>query len=308
MRVIIQSEFGNPDVLQRHDRPKPIPGSGELLVKVAAAGINPVDAMVRAGDFNLIGDPPFTVGWDLAGTVETLGADVSQFSLGDRVLGMPNFPAPGNTYAEYVVVAAADMISTPTNMSDAAAGALPLAGLTALQGIIHHGQVIAGQRVLVHSGAGGVGHLAVQVAKAQGAYVIATASYGKLEQVSALGADEVIDYTAGDFTQVVGEVDMVFDPQAGTQAERSLSVVKSGGRVICLVPPSENALKIAAESGKHVEQITVARNMADLAELIAMFKAGTLEVLVAEIFPLSQAPAAHRALAEGPVGKIVLVP
>lgn len=308
MRIIIQSELGSPDVLQLQDRPKPIPGSGEILVKLAAAGINPVDAMVRAGDFNLIGEPPFTVGWDLAGTVETLGADVSQFLLGERVLGMPNFPAPGNTYAEYVLVTATDMISTPTDMSDTSAGALPLAGLTALQGIIHHGQVTAGQRVLVHSGAGGVGHLAVQIAKAQGAYVIATASTAKLEHVSALGADEVIDYTTTDFTKVVNDVDMVFDPQAGTQAERSLAVVKSGGRVICLIPPSDNAVKIATESGKHVEQITVARNMADLAALTTMFKAGTLNVLVAERFPLSQAPAAHRALAKGPVGKIVLVP
>jgi NADPH:quinone reductase-like Zn-dependent oxidoreductase len=129
-----------------------------------------------------------------------------------------------------------------------------------------------------------------------------------MEQVSALGADEAIDYTTTHFTKAVDEVDMVFDPQAGTQAERSLAVLKSGGQVICLLPPSETAVKIAAESGKHVEQNTVARNMADLAALAAIFEAGTLDILVAETFPLSQAPAAHRALAKGPVGKMVLVP
>ncbi|WP_244661842.1 NADP-dependent oxidoreductase [Mesorhizobium huakuii] len=216
MRAVTQNTVGGPDVLIIANQPAPSPKAGEVLVRVKAAGINPVDGAVRGGYYPLLGEPPFILGWDISGTVEALGTGVTGFKVGDEVFGMPRFPKQAAAYAELAAVPADEIALKPKAADHIQAGALPLAGLTAWQGLVRHGALKSGQRVLVHAAAGGVGHLAVQIAKARGAYVIATASRSKLDFVRRLGADEVIDYTQGDFTSRISDIDLVLDPMGGS--------------------------------------------------------------------------------------------
>ena len=181
MRTITQNTAGGPEVLVIVEIDDPTPGPGEVLVRVGAAGINPVDAAVRAGYYPLLGKPPFTVGWDISGTVEAIGPGVSEFAVGDEVFGMPRFPKQAAAYAEKVVAPAVELAAKPPSLDHVQAGALPLAGLTAWQGLVKIGGLKQGQRALIHGAAGGVGHIAVQIAKARGAHVVATASTAKLD-------------------------------------------------------------------------------------------------------------------------------
>ena len=204
MRSITQATLGGPDVLEVAEVPRPEPFPTEVLVRVAAAGVNPVDWKVRTrGGF--LGEPPFTVGWDVAGVVEALGGGVTRFAVGDRVFGMPRFPREAAAYAEYVTSPSRQLARTPDGMSDVEAGGLPLAGLTAWQALVETADVQPGQRVLILAAAGGVGHLAVQIAKARGAHVIGTASAGKHAFLREIGADETIDYTSEDVAARVGD-------------------------------------------------------------------------------------------------------
>ncbi|SFI54839.1 NADP-dependent oxidoreductase [Celeribacter neptunius] len=307
MKRITQSTTGPADVLTLEDVTLPAPGPGELHIRVHAAGINPVDLMVRNGDVPLLGEPPFTIGWDLAGTVLAVGPEVSGFTPGDRVFGMPTFPAPANAYAEEALAAAHELAKTPEALSDAEAGALPLAGLTAWQGLVTHGGLKAGEKVLIHAGAGGVGHLAVQIAKALGAEVWTTVSAAKAEIARDLGADHVIDYKTEDFTDF-GPFDLIFDHAGGDQADRGVTALAPSGRLITLLPLSEGAEARAATEGKSVARIMVAPSAADLTELAGLAERGALRPIVAGSFPLAQAPAAHEALMQRPAGKIVLLP
>src|SRR5262245_61551146 len=174
MRVVRQLVLGGPEVLEVVEAPRPEPGPTEVLVRVGAAGVNPVDWKLRAAG-GFLGEPPFTVGWDVAGVVEEVGYGVTRFAEGDRVFGMPRFPREAAAYAEYVVSPSRQLARTPDELSDVEAAALPLAGLTAWQALVETAGVGAGDRVLVLGAAGGVGHLAVQIAKARGAYVVGTA-------------------------------------------------------------------------------------------------------------------------------------
>lgn len=250
-----------------------------------AAGVNPVDAAVRAGAFPLLGEPPFTVGWDVAGDVTAIGPGVTDFAVGDAVFGMPRFPAEAAAYAEILVAPAAEIAAMPAALDFEAAGALPLAGLTAWLALVDTADVTAGQRVLIHAGAGGVGHLAVQIAKARGAHVTATASAGKLDMVRALGADEVIDYRAEDVTRRGPAFDMVLDPIGGDHAERSVAVLKPGGALVCLLDPSAAAKAAADRAGVTLSRIIVRPDAAGLRGLAALAEAGQLAVHVARVFP-----------------------
>src|SRR5262245_2342907 len=193
MRIVVQESTGGPEVLKLAERPSRKPGSGEILVSVKAAAINPVDIAVRSGAYPLLGEPPFTVGWDISGTVANLGEGVTGIAVGDEIYGMPRFPKQAAAYAEEVVAPASEVAPKPRALSHEQAAALPLAGLTAWQGLVRGAGLAKGQRVLIHGAGGGVGHLAVQIAKALGATVLATASTGKVGFVRSLGADEVID-------------------------------------------------------------------------------------------------------------------
>jgi len=306
MRAVTQTTVGGPDVLFIAEQPDPAPRPGEVLVRVKAAGLNPVDGAVRSGSYPLLGEPPFILGWDISGTVAALGSGVTAFKVGDEVFGMPRFPKQAAAYAELATAPADEIAAKPAGIDHAHAAALPLAGLTAWQGLVRHGGLQAGQRVLVHAGAGGVGHLAVQIAKARGAYVIATASPGKLDFVRSLGADEVIDYTKGDFTAEVGDLDLVLDPMGGDHADQSLTVLKDGGVLVSLLNVHDTTRAKAAARNIRVERMSVVPDREGLVELGKLADAGKLTVHVAKAFPLEQAGAAHAFLATRPIGKVVL--
>jgi NADPH:quinone reductase-like Zn-dependent oxidoreductase len=306
MRAVIQNSVGGPDVLVIANQPDPTPKAGEVLVRVKAASINPVDGSVRAGYYQLLGEPPFILGWDISGRVEAFGAGVTGFKIGDEVFGMPRFPKQAAAYAELAAVPADEIALKPKGADHLEAGALPLAGLTAWQGLVRHGGLKSGQRVLVHAGAGGVGHLAVQIAKARGAYVVATASPGKLDFVRKLGADEVIDYTKSDFTDQVRDIDLVLEPLGGEHAERSLKVLKRGGVLVSLLNVGDATKAQASARDIRVERMSVVPDREGLQELAQLIDAKKLAVHVAKSFPLDQAGAAHAFLATKPIGKVVL--
>ncbi|AZO51275.1 MAG: NADP-dependent oxidoreductase [Mesorhizobium sp.] len=306
MRAVTQNTVGGPDVLVIADRPDPAPKAGEVLVRVSAAGINPVDGAVRGGNYPLLGEPPFILGWDISGTIEALGPDVTGLKVGDQVFGMPHFPKQAAAYAELAVAPADEIAPKPESIDHIHAAALPLAGLTAWQGLVRHGGLRKGQRVLVHAAAGGVGHLAVQIAKAHGAHVIATASPDKLDFVRSIGADEVVDYTAGDFTEKVGDVDLVLDAIGGDHADQSLKVVRDGGMLVSLLNVHDATRATAGARGIRVERMSVVPDRDGLIELGKLVDARKLAVHVAESFPLARAGDAHAFLAARPIGKVVL--
>jgi NADPH:quinone reductase-like Zn-dependent oxidoreductase len=304
-------EHGGPGVLeaQEVERPDPIPT--EVLVRVAAAGINPVDCQTRQGGgiSAAIGDPPLILGWDVAGTVAEIGRGVTRFEPGDRVFGMPWFPRRAGAYAEYVTAPSRQFARSPDALTDQAAGALPLAGLTAWQSLVETAEVGEGDRVLIHAAAGGVGHLAVQIAKAQGAHVIGTARAGKHDFLRELGVDEPIDYTAGPFDQAISSVDVVLDSIGGEDHNlRSLATLREGGILIGIaggVPPE--VVTSARQQSKRATRILVEPDRRGLESLAALADAGDLEVHLEEIFPLERAAEAHELLQERRVsGKFVL--
>ncbi|MBZ9732906.1 NADP-dependent oxidoreductase [Mesorhizobium sp. CA18] len=306
MRAVIQTSVGGPEVLFVAEQPDPKPGPGEVLVRVKAAGVNPVDGAVRGGFVPLLGEPPFILGWDISGTVAALGDGVTAFKLGDEVFGMPRFPKQAGAYAELAAAPADEIVAKPAAIDHAHAAALPLAGLTAWQGLVRHGGLQAGQRVLVHAGAGGVGHLAVQIAKARGAWVASTASPDKTDYVRSIGADEVIDYTRDDFTGKVGNVDLVLDPIGGDHADKSLEVLRDGGVLVSLLDVHDATRAKAKERNIRVERMSVLPDREGLAELARLVGAKKLMPHVAKAFPLDQAAAAHAFLATRPIGKVVL--
>jgi NADPH:quinone reductase-like Zn-dependent oxidoreductase len=220
MKAVRIHRFGGPEVLTLDDVPWPQPKDDEVLVRVHAASVNPVDYKIRAGSYSVKEDQlPYTLGRDLSGTVELLGTRARTLKAGDPIFAFIGMDR--GTYAEYVVVKAMEMAAKPDTLDHVQAAAVPLAGLTAWQGLFDHGHLQAGQRALIHGGAGGVGHLAVQFAKAKGAVVLTTASGSDLEFMRELGADEVIDYRAERFEDRVSDVDLVFDLVSGDTQDRS---------------------------------------------------------------------------------------
>ncbi|CCV15954.1 NADP-dependent oxidoreductase [Mesorhizobium sp. STM 4661] len=306
MRAVVQNSVGGPDVLVIANRPDPIPQAGEVLVRIKAAGINPVDGAVRGGHYPLLGEPPFILGWDFSGTVEALGSGTTGLKIGDAVFGMPRFPKQAAAYAELAAVPADEIAPKPEGIDHVHAAALPLAGLTAWQGLVRHGGLKQGQRVLIHAAAGGVGHLALQIAKARGAYVIATASPQKLDFVRSLGADEVVDYTKGDFVDSIGNIDLVLETVGGDHAQRSLKVLKPGGVLVSLLNVGDAAKEEAKTRGIRVERMSVVPDRDGLVELARLVDAKELAIHVAKAFPLEQAGAAHAFLGTRPIGKVVL--
>ena len=221
MQAVTQSRFGGSDVLEITDIAKPTPLATEVLVAVRAAGVNPVDAAVRSGAFPILGPPPFILGWDLSGVVTDVVPGVNRSAVGDEVYGMPMFPRPAGAYAEFAAAPSRQLARKPRTLDHVHAAALPLAGLTAWQALVDVAGVQPGQRVLIHAAGGGVGHLAVQIAKHLGAEVTATASASKHRFVRDLGADHVIDYHKVDFTEQVRDMDVVLELVGGDYGTRS---------------------------------------------------------------------------------------
>ncbi|MGW5745970.1 NADP-dependent oxidoreductase [Amycolatopsis sp. NPDC003861] len=305
MRVVTQQALGGPEVLRVTEAPRPEPGPTEVLVRVKAAGINPVDWKVRRGG-GFLGEPPFTVGWDVAGVVEQAGFGATGVEEGDEVLGMPWFPRPANAYAEYVTAPSRHFVRKPAGLSFAEAAALPLAGLTAWQGLVDIAGVHKGQRVFVDAAAGGVGHLAVQIAKARGAHVIGTASAQKHGFLRELGVDEPIDYHDPDAT--ASDVDVYFGLVGEESDLRWLPAVKEGGLLIGV--PSGVADRVAqqaAENNVRTKRILVEPDRGGLAGLVELIEAGQLKVRVERTFPLEDVAEAHELGESGRVsGKLVL--
>ncbi|MGW4774745.1 NADP-dependent oxidoreductase [Nocardia sp. NPDC004278] len=306
MRSITQHTLGGPEVLTIAEAPAPRPLPTEVLVRVEAIGLNPLEPRLRAGEFPLLGRPPFILGWDISGVVET--ALTWRLRPGDEVFGMPLFPRAANAYAEFVAAPALHLVRKPASLSHAEAAALPIVGLTAWQGLVDLGGVTEGTRVLIHAGGGGVGHVAIQIAKSLGAHVITTVSASKREFVEELGADEVIDYTAVDFTEVVSDIDVVLDTLGDDTAARSLEVLRPGGHLVTAVADEDAELIAKFEAaGMHFSGIAVDPDPVALRGLVDLVEQGKLRVHVQATFPFEQIADAHRLIEGGHLqGKVVL--
>ncbi|TXS32887.1 NADP-dependent oxidoreductase [Streptomyces sp. ms191] len=304
MRAVVVEQWGGPETLVEREIERPVPGLNEVLVRVHAAGVNPVDWKTRASGALIEWGAAPVVGWDVSGTVEAVGPGVGVFRPGDEVFGMPLFPRQAGAYAEYVVAPARHLAPKPASLSHVEAAALPLAALTAWQALVDTAEVWPGERVLVHAAAGGVGHLAVQIAKARGAHVIGTASAAKHDLVRSLGADEVVDYRDVRFEDVVSDVDVVLDGLGGETAERSLKVLRAGGRLVTLPGPDDVP---ATPEGIHAQWMLVEPDHLGLREIAALVEGGRLKPVVDTVLPLSEAAKAHSVGEQGrTTGKIVL--
>ena len=306
MRIIRQQTLGGPEVLELVEAERPVPVPTEVLVRAAAAGVNPVDWKTRArGAF--LGQPPFTVGWDVAGVVEAVGFGVTRFEPGDRVFGMPRFPREAAAYAEYVTSPSRQLARIPDGLSDVEAAALPLAGLTAWQALVETAAVQPSQRVLILGAAGGVCHLAVQIAKSRGAYVIGTSTAAKHGFLRDLGADEAIDYTAAPVEEQAGDVDVVLD-LVGSDSPHLVTALRDGGLFVAVAAGAGfGALLETAGERVRVTGILVEPDRVGMEALAELAASGALRPHVARTFPLEQAGPAHEAGETGRTrGKLVL--
>lgn len=306
MKAVRIHEYGGPEVLHYEDAPRPEPGPGEVLIRVHAAGVNPIDWKVRAGfaKERLKYKMPFIPGWDLSGVIEAGAPGATRLKVGDEVYSRPDISRDG-AYAEYVTVREPEVALKPKSIDHLNAAAVPLAALTAWQALFDAAKLSAGQTVLVHGAAGGVGSFAVQFAKLKGACVIGTASKKNHEFLRSLGADETIDYHTTKFEDVVHDVDAVLDTITGETADRSYQVIKKGGvYVSILMPPSQEK---AAAHGIRAAHTFVQANPEQLAEIAKLIDSGKLKIIIEKVFPLSEARAAQELNATGHTrGKIVL--
>ena len=304
MKAVSQQNLGGPDVLEVVEVVRPEPGMGQILVRVHAAGVNPVDAMNRqSGAF--VGSPPFILGWDVSETVTEVGIGVTLYEPGDEVFGMLTFPAGHGAYAEYVVGPARVFVPKPVGIDHVHAAALPLAGLTAWQALVDTAHISDGTRVLITAPAGGVGHLAVQIAKARGAYVIALAAHDAAAYVKSLGADETIDYTAGDFRAGLAPLDVVFDLVGRDYPAAAMDVLKSGGILVSTLPQTLPPVAAdAAERGVRLAGLFVEADRLGMTGLADLVTRGQLTPTIAATFPLHAAGDAQAG--PGRRGKTVL--
>lgn len=305
MKAIRFHSFGEADVLQYEDAPVPRPGRGEMLVQVHAAGVNPVDWKVRKGygkDFNPA--LPQIPGFDVSGVVASLGEGVTRFKKGDAVFAYLSLKR-GGAYAEYAIVREDEAALKPSKIDHVQAAAIPLAALTAWQALYDTAGLSAGQNVLIHGAAGGVGTFAVQLAKARGANVIGTASESNQAFLREIGADRTVDYRARKFEEVVKDVDVVLDTVGGDTLERSFKVVKPGGRIVSIV---DNPARFQTPGiSVRASSILVKPDAEELAKIASMVDEGKIKPFVSEIVPLAEARRAHELSQGGHTrGKIVL--
>lgn len=307
MRRIIQREIGGPEVLElEHDAPRPGLKPGEVLIEARAIGVNPVDTKIRAGS-GLYGDPPFSLGFDISGVV----AEGEGFDPGDEVFGMIKFPLEAACYAEYVAAPADQLLPKPPTLTHDQSAAIPLAAETAWQSLVHAADVKPGERVMIHAGAGGVGHMAIQIAKARGAHVITTASEIKHEFVRSLGAAETIDYRERDFAdQLKGSIDVVLDTVGAGTSAKSIPLLRPGGRLVTIVEyRSEDLPQLAAEHGVEYHGVRVTPSAADLHEIVKLIAEHRFKPELAAVLALEDAAKAHELIeTHRTTGKIVLIP
>jgi NADPH:quinone reductase-like Zn-dependent oxidoreductase len=311
MRAISQEIHGTPEVLTEVRIPRPVPGPSQILVAVRAAGLNPTDWKNRAQP-RTINRLPLVLGWDVSGVVEAVGLGVTLFKPGDEVFGMLPYPYGVGSHAEYVTAPARSFARKPAGIDHVQAGALPLAALTAYQALVDTADVQPGQRVLIIAAAGGVGHLAVQIAKARGAYVIGTASAAKHDFLRDLGADEVIDYHTVDIAEALTDIDVVLDPISIDTDGRahSLAVLRPGGILVSILPVPVDPDELARIAARNIrfESMLVEADHAGMQAIADLVESGALRVHIEAAFPLAEAAKAHALGETGrTTGKIVLI-
>src|SRR6266700_4865994 len=314
MKAVRIHAFGDIDVLQYEDVERPEPQAGEVLVRVRAAGINPVDYVSREQPIPLTTGTkglPYILGWDISGEVVTLGEGVTQFAVGDEVYGMPRFPGEAKGYSEYVAAPVADLARKPQKLTHQEAAGVPLAALTAWQALFDTAHLQAGQTVLITGGAGGVGHYAIQLAKAHGARVLTTTSTRNVEFVHELGGDIVLDYTRQTLTDgVTEEIDVVLDTIGEDVLRDAFKVVRRGGWIVSL--PAHLGVKaqgsqLAPQYGVRFELIAVHPSGEQMAAIARLADNGQFKTSIDALFALQDAAQAHRLIEGSHVrGKLVL--
>jgi NADPH:quinone reductase-like Zn-dependent oxidoreductase len=304
MKAVVAHEYGAPEVLKFEEVPRPEPKEDEALVRVIASGVNPADPLTLSGKYarEFGTHLPLIPGYDIAGIVEKTGANVTKLKAGDAVYGYPTF---GGGWADYVIVKEWEVAAKPKSLNFVEAAAVPMGALTAWQALVDVAKLQPGQTILIHGGSGGVGSFAIQIAKARGARVIATASTANQDLLKQLGADVAVDYTKTKFEDVAKDVDAVLDPVGKDTLARSYGVVKKGGIVMSLVArPDPAELK---KRGIRGAGISVHPDAEDLTEIAHLIDAGKIKPIVTKVLPLGEAIAAQQQAATHHTrGKIVL--
>lgn len=313
MKVMGLTAYGGPDALKAADQPVPKPGPGEVLTRVLASSVNPIDTQARRGQFPDWFPLPCVLGLDAAGVVEAVGAEVEHLEPGDEVYYMAPI-GPDGTYAEYHAAAAERISLKPASLDMVQAAALPLVGQTAWDALVVKAEVASGDRALILAGAGGVGHVAIQLCKARGAVVYASCSAANLDFVRAMGAVRAIDRNGEDVSEVIGEltggqgVDVILESMGGDHLERALDLLAEGGRLASInVEEKPQSLLQAFLKFASLHLVLVRPHREKLAGLTELVEAGELRPHIAQVFPLSEVGAAHARLEAGGVcGKLVL--
>ncbi len=315
MKAIRISEFGEPEVMKIKEIERPIPKSDEILVKVYASGINPVDLVVREGssaalNYNL--NLPMTLGWDASGTIEELGSNVKQFQKGDAVYGVPNFPGDGS-YAEYVVAKASQFALKPKNIDFNEAAGVPLAALTAWTAMYEFGKLKSGQRILIQGASGSVGSFAVQFAKSKGAYIIGTASEENFDYLKQIGVDELIDYKTQKFEELVQDVDIVLEASSvrdNNERLKSVKVLKEKGILVSVNTDfsfNDEVIKALAKKNAKGELSANQPKKEWLEEIAKLIEADKVKVSTGKVFPLEKVVEAHNFMENKSIdGKLIL--
>ncbi|MFC8914628.1 NADP-dependent oxidoreductase [Streptomyces sp. NPDC057116] len=307
MRAAVVGSFGGPDTLRVRNLPVPEPKEGEVLVRVHAAGVNAIDWATRAGRGVGVEGFPAVLGWDVSGTVAATGPGVRRFTEGDAVFGMPRFPSLAGGYAEYAVAPEGELAAKPDGVDHVVAASLPMVGLTAWQTLFEHGGLRPGHRVLVSGAAGGVGHIAVQLAVDAGAEVIGTASPANHDFVRSLGARRAVDYRTVPLQKEVGDVDLAVDPMGGAEFFRLLDVVRPGGIVVTLKGEGPDHRQTAQAHGVRAGFTYVHPDGPVLDRIAGLLSAGAVRPEIQRVFRLDEVGQAHALGEEGHVrGRLVL--
>lgn len=305
MKAVVLKEYGNVNNLNYEEVKKPLPKDDEILIKVRVSAVNPVDWKIRDGFGETLGlNLPIILGCEIAGVVEATGADVQKFKTGDEVFGYISLTRNGG-YAEFAIAKESEIVQKPQDIDFENAAAIGIAALTAWQAIFDTANLTSGQKILIHGGAGGVGSMAVQLAKAKDTYVLTTASSKNEEFVKDLGTDEYIDYTKQKFEDVARNVDVVLDTIGGDTQERSFQILKKGGFLVSTVaPPSK---ELAEKFGIKAEMLGVRPNIEQLVAITKLVEEGKIKTHIETVLPLSEVKKAHELSQSGHTrGKIVM--
>jgi len=306
MKAMVVHEFGGPEVMKYEDAPRPEPKDDEILVRVMAAAVNPVDSYVRQGMFAKRGmdNRPAIIGYDISGVVEKTGANAKKFKAGDKVYSYLSVMRGGG-YAEFAIAKESETALKPKNINFEEAAAVPLAATTAWQSLVDEAKLNAGQTVLVHGGSGGVGSFAIQIAKARGAKVIATASTAHQDLLKQLQVDQAIDYTTTKFEDMVKDVDVVLNCARAEALARSYGVVKKGGIIVSITDEPDQTE--CAKHGIRGFRLGAHPDANVLEELTKLIEAGKMKPIVSQTLPLADASKAHQQIeTHHTLGKIVL--